>query len=105
MQDPLCRVFGDGLYGEPLEIEIGNLIGARGPANPKLFTYLRYDASLTSEDSGVMGCGDLDPASVSPPDDATNMVVLRHLGKALARERIQKEHSSASSLWEQNLRA
>lgn len=46
-QDLLCRVFGDCRYGAPLDREVGDLIGTRGPANPKLFTCLCYNTELT----------------------------------------------------------
>jgi hypothetical protein len=59
-QDFLCRVFGDCLVGDPLDREVdsmiaggkdgqGKLAGHRGPVEPKLFTYLRYNAALTRE--------------------------------------------------------
>ena len=46
-QDFLCRVFGKCLAGDPLDREVGDMIGKRGPVQPKLFTYLRYNAELT----------------------------------------------------------
>ena len=46
-QDFLCRVFGRCLAGDPLDREVGDMIGKRGPVQPKLFTYLRYNAELT----------------------------------------------------------
>ena len=46
-QDFLCRVFGKCLAGDPLDREVGDMIGKRGPVWPKLFTYLRYNAELT----------------------------------------------------------
>ena len=51
-QDMLCRVFGDCRHGDPLDREVGDLRGARGPVEPKLFTYVRYNAELTD---GVAG--------------------------------------------------
>ena len=49
-QDMLCRVFGKCLHGAELDREIGDLIEkGRGPAIPKLFTYVRYNAELTTE--------------------------------------------------------
>jgi uncharacterized protein len=46
-QDFLCRVFGKCLAGDPLDREVGDMIGASGPIDPKLFTYVRYNAELT----------------------------------------------------------
>ena len=61
-QDLLCRVFGDCLHGDVLDREVGDLIGARGPADPKLFTYVRYNAELTAEWLGAHGLGHIEPA-------------------------------------------
>ncbi len=36
-QDFLCRVFGKCVAGEPLDREVGNLMGKHGPVSPKLF--------------------------------------------------------------------
>ena len=56
-QDFLCRVFGRTLCGDHLDREVGDLIGPAnplpggrvpGPVQPKLFTYMRYNAELTS---------------------------------------------------------
>ncbi|MBA2690301.1 MAG: patatin-like phospholipase family protein, partial [Burkholderiales bacterium] len=46
-QDFLCRVFGDCKVGLHLDNEVGDMIDTSGPATPKLFTYLRYDADVT----------------------------------------------------------
>ena len=60
-QDFLCRVFGRTLCGDALDREVGDLIapanplpGGRvpGPVQPKLFTYMRYNAELTTKGSG-----------------------------------------------------
>ena len=48
-QDFLCRVFGDCLSGDPIDREVGDLLGAASPSVPKLFTYLRYNAEFTEE--------------------------------------------------------
>ena len=51
-QDLLCRVFGDCRAGDPIDREVGDLVGAVGPLQleQKLFTYLRYNAELTREE-------------------------------------------------------
>jgi uncharacterized protein len=41
-QDMLCRVLGDCRHGEPLDRELHDLMGKRGPVDPKLFSYVRY---------------------------------------------------------------
>ena len=60
-QDFLCRVFGKCLAGDPLDLEIGDLIGKQGPVRPKLFSYLRYNAELTSQGLDDLGLADIQP--------------------------------------------
>ena len=50
-QDLLCRVFGECLSGDPIDREVGDLIGSSGPLAlaDKLFTYVRYNADLSPE--------------------------------------------------------
>ena len=48
-QDLLCRTFGKCLAGDVLDREVGDLIKQRGPVQPKLFTYVRYNAELTRD--------------------------------------------------------
>ena len=67
-QDLLCRVFGDCLLGDPIDQEVGTLIGAPGPVDPKLFTYLRYDTRVLGE--------------------------LREIGRALGERRVEAGHFS-----------
>lgn len=94
MQDMLCRVFGDCLAGEPIDLEVGDLIGAGGPANPKLFTYLRYDVALTRGGLDAIGCDKLDPARLAALDNVRGLVELRQVGEALANARVRLEHLS-----------
>lgn len=94
MQDMLCRVFGDCLVGDPIDLELGDLIGAAGPANPKLFTYLRYDVALTRKGLDAIGCNSVDPTRVAELDSVHALDELRQVGEALARARVRLEHLS-----------
>lgn len=91
-QDLLCRAFGDCLVGDPLDLEVGDLIGARGPVDPKLFTYLRYDVPLTEEGLAGVGCSHLDPARLSRLDDVDCLEELSEAGAAAAARRVRPEH-------------
>jgi hypothetical protein len=92
MQDLLCRVFGECLVGEPLDLEVGDLIGTRGPADPKLFTYLRYNVSLTAEGLTALGFGGLDPSRLSRLDDVSSLDTLRQVGARMAEQRVRRIH-------------
>ncbi len=77
-QDYLCRIFGKCKVGEPIDAEIGDLIGDQGgPARPKLFTYLRYNADLTAEGLAGRGLTGIDAACIQRLDS-----VREHSGPA-----------------------
>jgi hypothetical protein len=91
-QDLLCRVFGDCLAGPPIDEEVGDLIGAAGPVDPKLFTYLRYDVPLTPEGLRGIGCGHIDPGRITTLSDTDTLDDLRAVGQALGARRVQRAH-------------
>jgi hypothetical protein len=100
-QDFLCRVFGDCLVGDPLDLEIGdmigqpagegNLIGHRGPVEPKLFTYLRYNAELSRAGLDRLGLADIEPQAVQQLDSVEHKGDLKRIGEAVAT-RIDRSH-------------
>jgi uncharacterized protein len=95
-QDLLCRVFGNCLAGDVIEREVwdliannpdaaGNIQDTTGPANPKLFTYARYDAELSQEVLQKLGVGHLDAARVEKMDSVDYMPQLQEVGRAIAK--------------------
>jgi patatin-like phospholipase/acyl hydrolase len=93
-QDLLCRIFGRCLAGDEIDSEVGNLIGAIGPADPKLFTYVRYDAELSAEGLKNLGVGHLDPVSLQAMDSVQYMKELQEVGKAIASQKVDLSKSS-----------
>jgi hypothetical protein len=91
-QDFLCRVFGDCLSGDPLDREVGTMIGAAGPSAPKHFTYLRYNAELTSDGLAGISCGHIAPDSVRKLDAIDAIPALREVGAAVAEKVVQPDH-------------
>jgi len=93
-QDLLCRVFGDCRAGDPIDREVGDLIGSAGPLRPeqKLFTYLRYNAELTREGLDALGCRDIEPASVQQLDSIDSISDLRRVGKKVAETKVLERH-------------
>ena len=85
-QDMLCRVFGDCRHGDELDREVGDLIGSLGPAEPKLFTYLRYNAELSRQWLGDHGLAHIDPRDVQPLDSTKHMGELQEVGRKVAAE-------------------
>ena len=91
-QDFLCRTFGDCLAGDPLDREVGDMIGAAGPATPKLFTYLRYNAELTEEGLASIGCNHVASDAVRKLDAVDAIPALREVGRAVAESKVEAGH-------------
>jgi uncharacterized protein len=91
-QDMLCRVFGKCLSGAKLDNEVQDLIGKSGPANPKLFTYMRYNAELTRKGLDDLGLPNIDPESVRKLDAVENIKELQAVGKAVATRDVNIAH-------------
>jgi predicted acylesterase/phospholipase RssA len=92
-QDQLCRVFGRCLAGEPLDREIGDLIGMKGPADPaRLFTYARYNAELSRQGLDALGLPRIDPAHVQSLDSVEHMKELQEVGRAVAEKKVRPAH-------------
>lgn len=90
-QDLLCRIFGDCRYGAPLDREVGDLIGKRGPAEQKLFTYVRYNAELTAEWLNQHGLSRINPKDVQALDSTDHLAELQDVGCVVAAQ-VQPDH-------------
>lgn len=92
-QDLLCRVFGRCLGGDPLDREIGDLIGGKGPMEPgRLFTYVRYNATLSPAGLAELGLSGIDPATVQSLDSVEHMSELQRVGRAVAVQKVNPGH-------------
>jgi predicted acylesterase/phospholipase RssA len=93
-QDVLCRVFGDCRVGDPIDRELGDLVGSAGPleSHQKLFTYLRYNAELTREGLDALGCRDIEPEAVQQLDSIDGIPDLRSVGKRVAETKVLERH-------------
>ena len=97
-QDFLCRTFGKCIEGDPLDRELGSMVdgagahGFRGPVDPKLFTYVRYNAELSKEGLAQLGLGDLEPEYVQKLDSVKHKHELQRVGEAVAKRKVKAEH-------------
>jgi patatin-like phospholipase/acyl hydrolase len=91
-QDFLCRVFGKCLAGDPLDREVGDMIGKRGPTQHKLFTYVRYNAELTRAGLNELGLEDVEPTNVQQLDSVEFIKDLQRVGEAVAEHKVKAEH-------------
>jgi hypothetical protein len=90
-QDLLCRVFGDCRAGDPLDREIGDLIGSAGPLErqQKLFTYARYNAELSREGLELVDCPDVEPDVVQKMDSIAGIPELKKVGQKVAQMKVK----------------
>ena len=93
-QDLLCRAFGKCLSGDPLDSEVGDLIRKQGPVQPKLFTYLRYNAELTEKGLKALGLGKIKPKDVQQLDSVEHVGELQKIGKAVGEKKVKRDHFS-----------
>ena len=100
-QDFLCRIFGKTLCGDPLDREVGDLIGPAnplpagrvpGPVQPKLFTYMRYNAELANAGLTALGLPDIVPEHVQEMDSVDHISELQKVGQAVAKQKVSKAH-------------
>ncbi|MFA7059551.1 MAG: patatin-like phospholipase family protein [Pedobacter sp.] len=94
-QDFLCRTFGNCLAGDELDREVGNMIGKKGPVQPKLFTYLRYNAELTRTGLDALGLSNIKPEDVQKLDSTEHIAELQRVGKAVVEKKVRPEHFAA----------
>jgi uncharacterized protein len=94
-QDFLCRVFGQCLAGDPLDQEIGDLIGKQGPVQPKLFTYLRYNAELTYTGLDEIGLPHIRPEEVQKIDSVKHIDDLQQIGRTVAQKKVKFQDFAA----------
>jgi uncharacterized protein len=92
-QDLLCRVFGNTRRGGELDRELLDLRGPMDPfpagrlpwpVQPKLFTYLRYNAELTTKGLTELRVGHIDPEHVQRMDSVAHIAELQAVGRAVA---------------------
>jgi len=91
-QDMFCRSFGKCLAGDPIDREVGDLIGAAGPVSPKLFTYLRYDADVSRAGLDALGLRDVKPEHVQLMDSVEHVDEIARVGQAVARTKVRRDH-------------
>ena len=91
-QDLLCRTFGKCLSGDPIDREVGDLIGAAGPVSPRLFTYMRYNPDVSRAGLDALGLQNVQPGHVQLLDSIKYIDETRQVGQAVASQRVKADH-------------
>jgi hypothetical protein len=68
------------------------MIGKRGPLQPKLFTYLRYNAELTRAGLNELDLTDVEPMHVQQLDSVKFVGDLQRVGKRVAERKVKADH-------------
>lgn len=93
--DMACRTLGACRHGGLIDREIGDMLQSATASNfsgPKLFSYLRYDPSVTRAGLDELGLRDVDPAHVQTLDSVAYMGDIRRVGLEYAKRHVKPEH-------------
>jgi patatin-like phospholipase/acyl hydrolase len=90
-QDFLCRVFGKCVFGSQIDREVGTMIGKHGPVEPKLFTYMRYNADISRQGLNDLHLLNVKPEDVQKLDSVNHINEIQLVGKAVA-EQVRLDH-------------
>jgi uncharacterized protein len=87
-QDYICRCLGECLYGEPLDAEIGDLVGVSLPGE-RWFSYVRYNRSYDAAQAEALL---RTHPTLAQLDAITTIPLLREIGRAYAQEHVLLRH-------------
>ena len=91
-QDFLCRLFGVCHHGQPMDKNVGDMVGVPAPGGTKLFDYVRYNVDLTERGLDGLGLSDIQAADVQMIDSVEHMESLTRIGKTLAKRDVRGAH-------------
>jgi len=91
-QDFLCRAFGKCLAGDPIDREVGDMIGKGIPTATKLFTFVRYNTQLSREGLDGLGLTEIEPVHVQQMDSVDFIGEMQEVGRAVAQHKVKAEH-------------
>lgn len=91
--DLQCRSFSHVLAGDPIDGEVGDLIGMPPAGGQPLFSYLRYNALLTQKGLSNLGCSNLATCTFRL-DDIAALEPSAEIGNVIASQQVKAEHFS-----------
>lgn len=94
--DMACRTLGKCLNGDPIDREFGDcVVSAGNPVRtplPKLFTYMRYDPTISRAGLDQLGLSKIDPANVQKLDSVDYIADIQNVGKSYGEQRVAAAH-------------
>ena len=90
--DLQCRTVGRVIAGQSIDGEVGDLVGERPAGGNPLFTYLRYNATLTTQGLASFGCAGLMAKTTFRLDDLAAIEPCATVGDAIAEQCVKAEH-------------
>jgi hypothetical protein len=87
-QDYLCRCLGECIYGEPLDSEVGDLLGCSLPGR-NWFSYVRYNRTYKAAMLNEILA--LHP-QLTRMDAVDSIPLLREIGRSYAIKNVQLDH-------------
>jgi hypothetical protein len=96
-QDALCRVFGRCRHGAEIDREIKDLISIAGVPEPglrgeRMFSYVRYNAELSTRGLKELGLSNIRPEDVQKMDSVTHIKDLQLVGQRVAERDVDAAH-------------
>jgi patatin-like phospholipase/acyl hydrolase len=91
-QDVLCRTFGSCLFGDEIDMEVGDLMQTKGPSKEKLFTYMRYNTNLDAQGLSEIGVTDVEPSNLWAMDNIEHIEELDSIARKAAKMKVNIAH-------------
>jgi hypothetical protein len=89
-QDLACRSLGEVRAGDPIDGEVGNLVGVKGIGTP-LYSYMRYNADLSSKALTATGFARYESASLAM-DSLAAIEPCVEIGRWVAQQKVRSDH-------------
>ena len=89
--DMQCRSFGKVLSGSAIDSEVGDFVDMKPVGEKPLFTYMRYNALLTSKALEDYGCGHLSKCKFQL-DHLPSIDPCTEIGDVIANKQVKAEH-------------
>jgi patatin-like phospholipase/acyl hydrolase len=90
-QDLLCRCFGDVISGDPIDSEVGSMMGASSISGEALFTYARYNADLSAKSLSRINL-QYDKSVSFDLDSIASIQPCIEIGKYVAEMQVSESH-------------